>query len=431
MKNIYLFLVFISGNVLAQPIAPTPLKDLVNASFGYTPRLAELETQSELQAARTDYMASYLLPTVNAFGTYNYINPIGQVQFPTGSNQSSTIRFQPNNNLNLGLSVSYLVFDFGRARATIDKSKAELTTSKLSIESAKNQIAAQVAQVYFSLASLKSSLSIEDSLITTLEENLHVTEKRVRSGDALQLDLMNLQSTVELEKNRRLEFQAAFDKQKILLEYITGESPLEADLRLDFSVDEKQEIAALLQLAESTNPDFAIVKSRTEAARLDARQSERAFLPNLSVTAGTGFRNGYQPDIFEMRYNYALGFSLNAPLYQGGRSRIQKKINASTMHLNDLALDNLQKSTRRDLLQAQSDLLSIKTRLENAQNMVKNAQEAVRVGEVRFANGTATHTDLMNAISNLQRVNLNVVNYSYQLCLARLELARLTGQHWW
>ena len=429
MKQIrFLFLLFPIA-IYAQPKAPNALKELVNASFTYAPKMAELETQSAMAAAKTDYMSSYLMPSINAFGTYNYLYPIGQVQFPTGPGQTLNINFQPNNNVNLGLNASYLLLDFGRARAVINKSKEELKTSKLNIDQAKSQIATQVAGIYFSMASLQQSISIEDSLLLILEENLDVTQKRVSRGDALQMDVMNLHSTIDLEKNRKSELQAAFNKQKILLEYVSGKSP--ASLELSFTVDEQQELMSLLQQAELQNPDFAVAKSRLEASRLEAKQLEKSFLPTLSINAGTGFRNGYQPDIYEMKYNYAVGFSLNAPLYQGGRSRIQKRINGSALHLNELAIDQIQKATRRDLMTAQSDLLSAKERLSNAEQMVENAKEAVRVGEVRYANGTATHTDLMNAISNLQRVHLNVVNYTYQVCIARTELARLSGQNWW
>lgn len=424
----FLFLLFPIA-VSAQPKAPSALKELVNASFTYAPKMAELETQSAMAAARTDYMSSYLMPSINAFGTYNYLYPIGQVQFPIGPGQTQNINFQPNNNVNLGLNASYLLFDFGRARAVINKSKEELKTSKLNIDQAKSQIATQIAGIYFSMASLQQSISIEDSLLLILEENFDITQKRVSRGDALQMDVMNLRSTIELEKNRKSELQAAFNKQKIMLEYVCGKSP--SSLELTFTVDEKQELQNLLQQAELQNPDFAVAKSRLEASRLEAKQLEKSFLPTLSINAGTGFRNGYQPDIYEMKYNYAVGFSLNAPLYQGGRSRIQKRINGSALHLNELAIDQIQKATRRDLMTAQSDLLSAKERLINAEQMVENAKEAVRVGEVRYANGTATHTDLMNAISNLQRVNLNVVNYTYQVCIARTEMARLSGQNWW
>jgi outer membrane protein TolC len=431
MKNIVLIFIFCSVQLLGQTLAPDGLKTLVNASFTFAPRLAELETQSEMQGQRTQFMSSYLLPSVNAFGTYNYITPVGQIPFPSGPNEVMNIRFQPNNNVNIGLNASYTILDFGRAKANIDRSKMELASSKLSIESAKNQIAAQVAQTFFTLAFLQESIRIEDSLITTLDENFSVTQKRVQQGDALQLDLMNLQSSIDLEKNRRLELQSAFEKQTLLLEYICGKSPAKNELRLDFKSDDSAEALALLQLSESQNPEFALIKSKKEATRLDAFQLERSYLPTLSINAGTGFRNAYQPDIYEMRYNYAFGFSLNAPLYQGGRSRIQKKINGSLLKLNDLAYDNLQKTTKRDLMQAQTELASLKNRLANASNMVENAREAVRVGKVRYTNGTASHTDYMNAISNLQRVQLTLVNYTYQLCLTRIEIARLSGNRWW
>jgi outer membrane protein TolC len=49
----------------------------------------------------------------------------------------------------------------------------------------------------------------------------------------------------------------------------------------------------------------------------------------------------------------------------------------------------------------------------------------------RFKNGVATNLDLTNASNNLQRAAFTRLQYEYQLCLSKLQLANLMGYQYW
>jgi outer membrane protein TolC len=55
------------------------------------------------------------------------------------------------------------------------------------------------------------------------------------------------------------------------------------------------------------------------------------------------------------------------------------------------------------------------------------ATEAQRIANVRYANGSSTYLDLINAMYTLQKVQLQKIQIEYNLCLANIELARLSG----
>ena len=59
---------------------------------------------------------------------------------------------------------------------------------------------------------------------------------------------------------------------------------------------------------------------------------------------------------------------------------------------------------------------------------VKVAQE---LATTRFKNDIGTNLEITNASTNVQRAELNKLQYEYQLCLAKVELARLMGYKYW
>jgi len=96
-----------------------------------------------------------------------------------------------------------------------------------------------------------------------------------------------------------------------------------------------------------------------------------------------------------------------------------------------LAIETLNSNYRKDIEQALTDLSSNLERIKNTQGQIEEAQYANALAENRFKNGVGTNLELTNASTNLQRAQLTKLQYQYQLCLAKVELARLLGYKYW
>ena len=57
--------------------------------------------------------------------------------------------------------------------------------------------------------------------------------------------------------------------------------------------------------------------------------------------------------------------------------------------------------------------------------------KTVKLTQVRYREGVVTYLDLINASTNLQRANLNKLQYEYQRTLSQVELFRLLGVKFW
>ena len=86
---------------------------------------------------------------------------------------------------------------------------------------------------------------------------------------------------------------------------------------------------------------------------------------------------------------------------------------------------------KKDIEQALTDIQSNYERINNTKGQTEQAVYAQQLAATRFKNGVGTNLELTNASTNVQRALLTTLQYEYQLCLAKVELARLMGYQYW
>ena len=149
------------------------------------------------------------------------------------------------------------------------------------------------------------------------------------------------------------------------------------------------------------------------------------------MSGGTGYKNGFTPDIDKFRYNYSAGVTLNIPIYQGGRAKKQVRLSQSQLAQSKFSEESLSNTYRKDIAQTMLDINSNRSSLLNSERQITEAKEAQKLAHSRYKNGIGTNLELTNASTNVQRAELTNLQYKYQLCLAQLTIARLTGLKYW
>lgn len=432
MKKILILLGFglVLQDVSAQVATNNDLKNMINQSFSYFPRFKELEQAVTINEQKVDLASIANKPVVNATGSYEYVAPVAEVPFPDGNGHTTVFKFQPNHNVNAGVQILAPIYDFGKTKLQIERARQDVQQAKTNIEYNRAQLAAQVANIYYTIIYLQQAITVQDSVISVLQANRKLMEDRFKRGDALRLDVLTIQNNIDLEQNRKTDLQNQLQKQFNLLQFATGLNTAPSVKNFDFSVSVQSDTAAL-HAAQANNYDFTLAQQRIKAAETDVAIAQLGNKPVLTANGQGGVRNGYQPNIYEIKPNYSLGVSVNVPLYNGGRTKKQVALAESVVKQNQLAVESLNNQYSRDIQQALTDVRSNQERLTTVQEQINIAQEALRVTQTRYTNGIATNVDLLNANSNLQRVQLAQIQYQYQLTLAQIELARLTGVKYW
>ncbi len=426
MKKILIILFCITNITLsrAQVSVNTELKNLISESFGYFPKVKEV--QNTITTAKEKLALTQLnkMPDITADASYSYIRP--KIVVPISGDD---IQFAPLHNFNGAVNATYSLFDFGRLQASINRSKEDLQYARHNVDYVKAQLAYQVANIYYNLVYLQQAISIQDSVLNYLSENKKIVESQLKNGTALRIDLLNIQASIDNEENRKADLTNSIRKQLNLLEYTTGTNSMQGH-GFDFSVN-LTDVNSALGLAQNQNLDFVLAKDKIKQAESDLAITKVAEKPMIGLKAAAGVKNGYLPYIADMRFNYLAGLSLSIPIYNGGKNKQQQKLQQNIIRQNELAIENLSNDYKKDIRQALTDIATNLERIKNTKGQIEQAKTAQVLATNRLKSGTGTNLEITNASTNVQRAALTKLQYEYQLCLAKLELTRLMGYQYW
>jgi outer membrane protein TolC len=100
------------------------------------------------------------------------------------------------------------------------------------------------------------------------------------------------------------------------------------------------------------------------------------------------------------------------------------------MH-HPIGVESLSNNYKKDIEQALTDIATNLERIKNTQGQIEQAKAAQTLAANRFKNGVGTNLEITNASTNVQRAALTKLQYEYQLCVSKIELARLMGYQYW
>lgn len=426
MKKILVTTFILSAALVlrAQVTVNNELKGLINQSFGYFPKIKEV--QNTVATAQEKVTLSQLnkFPDVTADASYAYVRP--KIELPLNGEK---FQFAPLHNFSGSFNATYALFDFGRLQANIERSKDDLQFAKHNVDYVKSQLAYQVANVYYNIVYLQKAISIQDSVLNFLNENKKIVESQLQNGTALKIDLLNIQASIDNEENRKVDLKNSLQKQLNLLDYTTG-IKLSSGNTFDFDIN-LTDVNSALGLAQTNNLDFTLARDKIKQAQSDLAITKLSEKPLVGLKAAAGVKNGYVPYVTDMRFNYMAGVSFSVPIYNGGKMKQQQKLQQNIIKQNEMAVESLSSTYKKDIEQALTDIATNLERIKNTRGQTEQAKAAQVLATNRLKGGTGTNLEITNAGTNVQRAALTKLQYEYQLCLAKVELTRLLGYQYW
>ena len=413
-------LVSIYNSTEAQSIINGELKNLLNQSLQYFPKVKEVQQSVQLAEDKLTLTELNKYPDITLDASYAYVQPKIEVAFG-----EKTFQFAPVHNVSGALNGTYTLIDFGRLASAIQKAKLELQTSKHIAEQLKHSLFFQISQLYYQIIYAKKAIEIQNQVIQLLTENKTIIESQLKNGNAIQLDLLTIQSKLDNELNKKIELETNLQKLLNLLNYATGintikESQLSLSLK-NYNAEEAMQMALL------HNPTIAIAKDKVNVSKAEVAITKLNELPFIGMKASVGSRNGYLPQINDPRFNYNAGVGFSVPLFNGGKTKQQIKIQERSVALYETTVQSQLHDFEKDIQAALIDIQSNQMRIKNANTQIEQAALAQKLSLSKLKNGTATPLEITSTNADYQRALLNQLQYQYQLCNAQLELIKLMG----
>ncbi len=420
-----------SGGVIADSLTlDGTLRSVLEANPTVT-NLSELANAATSRLAQTH---TGLLPQITGTATYTYLNPVAQVSFPSGPNgETSPLKFVPNNNYDAHITAQYLLLDFGRNAATVRLAESQVTTAQDNVAVSRRDLAFNAVQVYYNILFMRESIRVQDQQIASLRAHRNEMQKRADAGVSTRFDVTTTDVRITQAQSVKIDLQNQLQNQQVQLARLLHK-PAPADVpvrgRLSYQ-PQPVDLAAELAKAAANRPEVKLAHDAEESANLQARLIERSNMPNLGIGAQVGAKNGYQPNINEIRPNVVGVVQLSVPIYDGNKNKNQRVEALANVRASQARTQDAQEQIRADVRQAANNLSSGELRYDNATQQVAQATEALSKAQARYRYGVGANLDVLDAETQLAQARLAKAQATYNYTLGQYQLKRATGEVIW
>jgi len=386
-----------------------------------------LENQPTIQARLGDYAAaqqrvnqafSGLLPQLG--GSWNAFRDQTAVgSLPSTGNQRTIYSWTTTTTAKVTLS--QLLFDFGKTVAATDAAKAGAESSKEDVETDRNDTVLQVKESYFNLLFGKRLVVVNQEAVARAQLNLKSAKGFFEVGTQpkftvtrAEVDVANAQVTLIQATNAARLARVALNTAM----GISATAPTEVQDILTyeaFPVDESQ----LLPEALQHRPEYRKVKADVDAREAFVRQAFRNFFPDVTSNAFYGANRADMNEIWE------LGVTLNWSIFDGGSKIAKYKEAKANLEAAQSRVRVAELSIWKEVAQAHINVIETGERIQATNKAVESAQENFRLAQGRFDAGVGTIielTDAQLALTQSQSIQAQALT-EYRIGVSRLERA--------
>jgi len=411
------------GALAAREAAPEEratrtLEECVQIALERHPRLGSAQAGVEAGRQRVRQERAGYLPQLAAGASTQYrkTSP-GQATGLPGGGGSERFGYYT-----LGLSLSQVLFDFGRNLDAIQAAQARRDSLEADAATEREIVVRDVKQAYFDLLAARRLLGVAEETLRSNRRQLDEAHGRYEVGFTTKLDVTRSEVLVA---NAELDLLAARNNTRVAEQTLRNALGLDAPLDfepLDVLETRRVEIGEeeALAIALESRPELLSLRAQRSAAQEDASARWKEHLPEFTGGASTDWSGSDR-----LSNTWDLGASVNVPIFSGGL--IDARVGEA--RANALALGFQEEALRQDVAlevrQAFLEMTRAREAIGVSARVRDQARENLELAEGRYRTGVGNVIELVDAQAQRASGEAQYVRslYGFQIAVADLERA--------
>lgn len=401
----------------------------------YDIRLAQLGLEKAGEQITEAYSGAF--PQLNFNGQYirNLKIPVLFLPPNTPFNptpNTETFSIGAKNSYNLGVSLSQTIYD-PRLGTAISIAKKYSEYSDISVESAKDDITAQVKESFYNVLLSKKLVEVNQQGYDVAQANYENTGALYKQGVASEYDYLRAEVQLANVKPSLIEaknnLQLAKNALKNMLALDLGTT---IDVQGEFEI-EKVSPDLISQSDEILNEKNSLIKQLAlQKLMLEENVSieKAAYLPTLSAFGNYSWQS--EDNTFKFsNYNWAnvitVGLQLSFPIFQGFKrsARIQQaKIDVENL---EVTKSKTEAGLKISLLQSKLKMDEALDRIQAQEKSVNQAERALEIAQTRYKQGVGTQLEILDTQNSLTQTRIDYEKAVYDFLFAKTEWERILG----
>jgi len=308
---------------------------------------------------------------------------------------------------------------FGRKpRLALQQADAQVTAAQAQLDASRLALAGQVSAAYYDLLRKQALQKIAEETQASAQRQLSEAEKRVRAGDAPELDVLRAQVPVATAEAALYQAQNTTVVARQTLAGLLNR-PLDAPLTVaDVTAPAADTLAFTLDAARAealkSNPDVRAAEANVRASELARQVAGQAREPTYALQA-SDIRSG---DVTGFSRQDRIQATITIPLSDGGLARAQQKeadaAQAQAKAQAEAARRTTEAAVSASYLNARSGLRQIDA-ARRAQEIAQTTYDKTGRG---YQAGLFPLTDVLNAQSALNQTRIAYTQAIYDAAAA-------------
>ena len=431
------------------------IKDCITIALQNSPKIKKARYNYGIAKGNLGIAKSEYFPTLGIGTGYNITD--------NNNNRRST-----NTNIySAEANINQLIWNFGKTNANIRMYNFDRVAALYEFEDMVLETIFGVKTNYYGVLAAKATLDVNRANVQINERNYQRTKAYFEEGIKSKIDLVNAEVYLSDSKVTLVESEKAYKNALVQLNnamYIAFAPEYEIENTETFNfqnnyapvnlekIDEKKDLSKppkdvnnafltsqvekinvldnykfkpfpytfeeSVNLAYKNRPDLKAYDATLKAMQESLKYTKREYLPEISATAGYGYRDQYNTNSFNVGINLSSNVNIKGQKHKIDNAKIQVQLaeNEIDQAKQDIYFEVQNLYINMVQLEKQIPLLAVK---------VKQTLENFELADGRYAVGLGDYIELQDAKVNYNNAQVSYVQtvYNYNVARANLEKA--------
>lgn len=380
------------------------------------PLVRQSDAESAAAAARKGQAQSGWYPTVNLSTGYSRVRDFSVQQ---GERDTTTNKF-------LRGELSWMLYDFGRTGASVDRADALAAISRENAAATREDVVFIAKVAFYNVLRAENTLEFQRKNVGQRESLLRQAQAFYEAGVRAKIDVVRAEANLYDSRALLVQAQNELRVARItLLQRMGVDGP--AGFQLHGALFEGKMEGTLEDWsaeAQRNRPEIRALVEKERSSVESLRLANAGYMPFL--VGGAGF--GYEAEEFPLQESYAASVTLNYPLFSGFLTREQVKEARATLSSVRYEIIEARRRVRLEVERTAYGIQEAQERLAAREKQREASEENLRLATARYEVGAGDIIEMTDAQTQMVSADTETVNTAFDYAVTQAALLRAMGR---
>jgi outer membrane protein TolC len=338
-------------------------------------------------------------------------------------------------NTSAAITMNWVLYN-QTAITAVQLAKKVTEVSNLSIEKASEELAVEVAKLYFLTVTTSQQKELIEENIARVKRIQDITKLLVDNGMGKQVDYDRVSINLENLYTQLNNVEAGLQQQHNMIKYMLN---IQLDNTIILTDSPKMELlqnSPEIGINFSEHIDIRLLESQKEINQINKKMINSGYIPTLSFTGGysvQGLRKEFKNYFNNSSENQWFGSSyisvgLSIPIFDGFEKRSKSRQAKMEIQKTEVLLFDKKEKFTADYQNAVNNYFNNKTNVERQKQNIELAERVYNETALKYREGLATMSNLLQDEMSLNAAQANYLTALYNYKEAELKIMSLNGQ---